>query len=65
MGKPYVCYMTKYYDGSYEKAKKWAEDQNMDYEKIISEGDFWAYLQIGKLDDVPVYFFKGNYIGMH
>ena len=62
MNKPYICFMTKHYQTTFDDAKKWIEDRNIDYEEIISEYEFWDYLREHKLDDKPIYFVKGQYV---
>jgi hypothetical protein len=52
--------MTKHYNGSYIGAKEWAENQNIEYQKIISEAEFWEHLKNNQLDNLPVYFYKGT-----
>ena len=48
MKKPYIVYLNKSYDVWMRDAHKWAEDNNMvkdiDYQEIISEVVFWAYM---------------------
>ena len=68
MKKPYIVYLNKSYDVWMRDAHKWAEDNNMvkdiDYQEIISEVVFWAYMDKDLLINTPVLFCK-NIITQH
>lgn len=56
--KPYIVYLNKSYDVWMRDADKWARDNNIEYEEIISEVVFWHYLKSDHLNGVPVLFCK-------
>ena len=56
--KPYIVYLNKTYDVWMRDAHKWAEDNNVEYEEIISEVAFWVYIEKGLLIGKPVIFVK-------
>ena len=58
MKKPYIVYLNKSYNVWMRDAHKWAQDNHIEYQEILSEVVFWAYLDKGLLDGIPVLFCK-------
>ena len=58
MKKPYIVYLNKSYNVWLRDAYKWAQDNHFEYQDIISEVVFWAYMEKDLLNNTPVLFCK-------
>ena len=58
MQKPYIVYLNKSYNVWLSDAYKWAQDNNIEYQHIISEVVFWAYMDKNLLNKIPILFCK-------